>query len=139
MKKNLLLLTTAFTLSLGVQAQTDVTAQYILNPGFEDCTPSESNAQGAIDLHTDYATALGTDYNDCGWKLVEQAKSANGGAISYASGLKVNTANGTLLETMVLQQVRQALRARRACASAATSRWFTSRPKPLHFRPEATR
>ena len=89
MKKNLLLLTTAFTLSLGVQAQTDVTAQYILNPGFEDCTPSESNAQGAIDLHTDYATAQGTDYNDCGWKLVEQAKSANGGAISYASGLKV--------------------------------------------------
>ena len=89
MKKNLLLLTTAFTLSFGVQAQTDVTAQYILNPGFEDCTPSESNAQGAIDLHTDYATALGTDYNDCGWKLVEQAKSANGGAISYASGLKV--------------------------------------------------
>ena len=77
-------------LSVGVKSQTtDVTETYIPNAGFEACEVVTNNAQGAADVHTDYATALGTDYDAVGWQLVSQAKSANGGAIAYNADLHV--------------------------------------------------
>ena len=90
MKKSTTLIIASLLIAAGAKADgTDVTAIYITNPGFEDCAVVENNEKGAADLHTDYATELGTDYSANGWQLVAQAKSANGGAISYGSSLKV--------------------------------------------------
>lgn len=90
MKKNITLIFASLLIASGAMAEgNDVTSTYITNPGFEDCAVVENNDKGAADLHTDYATELGTDYSANGWKLVSQAKSANGGAISYGSDLKV--------------------------------------------------
>lgn len=92
MKRTFLLISAAFATLLGgshLQAQTDVTSQYITNPGFEDCEVVADNDKGAADVHADFSVASGTDYSAHGWKLVEQKKSANGGAISYKSGLMV--------------------------------------------------
>ena len=74
----------------GVKSQmADVTAKYIPNAGFEECEVVANNAGGAADVHADYATESGTDYETVGWKLVSQAKSANGGAVAYSTDLKV--------------------------------------------------
>ena len=90
MKRYLLLCATALVVNFGAQSQTvDVTETYIPNAGFESCDVVANNASDAADVHTDYATALGTDYDAQGWQLVSQAKSANGGAVAYSSTLKV--------------------------------------------------
>ena len=91
MKRNLLFLATAlFFNNMGVKSQVvDVTETYIPNAGFEECEVVATNDKGAADIHTDYSTELGTDYDAQGWQLVSVLKSANGGAISYADDLHV--------------------------------------------------
>lgn len=91
MKRSHFLLAVSLILYVGgVKSQTvDVTSTYIRNASFEDCEVVSSNDKGAVDVHTDYATALGADYSAQGWQLVEQAKSANGGAVAYAADLSI--------------------------------------------------
>ena len=92
--KKMLLLSAFAMLAAFTQAQTDVTAQYITNPGFEDCealavnTVHDNLADTDVQVancYGDYSTALGTDYADNGWQLVEPVKSANGGVIDYST------------------------------------------------------
>lgn len=98
MKKNLLLLATAISFSLGLQAQTDVTAQYITNPGFEDCealptTPRHNNQTNedvnVVELYAVWNEAKGEDYEATGWKLVEKQANANGGVVGYGCNIQV--------------------------------------------------
>ena len=89
MKKNYFLAAAAFLLSLGAQAQIqDVTSSYIQNPGFEECTPLEADADGVVYLIADYSNPGGTDYADNGWTLVAPKNSANSGVINYGVTVK---------------------------------------------------
>lgn len=70
------------------QAQTDVTSQYIVNPGFEDCTPSEGNLATSKD-------GLGVDYSDSGWTFLydQQAETWSMSAVfAYGSDGQINGA-----------------------------------------------
>lgn len=89
MKKNYFLAAAAFLLSMGAQAQIqDVTSSYIQDPGFEECTPLEADADGIVYLIADYSNPGGTDYADNGWTLVAQKNSANSGVINYGVTVK---------------------------------------------------
>lgn len=92
MKKKSLLFAVAFLYTIiGVQAQTDVTSQYITNPGFEDCEAveiTECYGYGTVlgegySLIANHATAAGFDYAEQGWQLVSQNTNANGGVVGY--------------------------------------------------------
>ena len=88
MKKKSLLFAVAFLYTIiGVQAQTDVTSQYIINPGFEDCEAveiTECHGYASIVLGNGYSLMIsqtieaGYDYAEQGWQLVSQNINANG-------------------------------------------------------------
>lgn len=68
MKKKSLLFAVAFLYTIiGVQAQTDVTSQYITNPGFEDCETA-TMVDGAVQLIANDMSPM--DYSDCGWTCI---------------------------------------------------------------------
>ena len=111
MKKKSLLFAVAFLYTIiGIQAQTDVTSQYITNPGFEDCEAVEiTECYGygttvlgeGYSLIANHATAAGFDYAEQGWQLVSQNTNANGGVVGYGgkvqyskSGFEDVPANG---------------------------------------------
>ena len=80
MKKKSLLFAVAFLYTIiGVQAQTDVTSQYIPNAGFEECDAIETTVlhdnQNEVDvtvapLFTPERVAKCIDYANEGWQLV---------------------------------------------------------------------
>lgn len=97
MKKKHLLTAAALLYIIGIQAQTDVTSQYIPNAGFEECEALPTivvhdNLQNVdvnvIQLYSDWSVAKGEDYEAQGWKLVEQQKNANGGVVSYGCNIQ---------------------------------------------------
>ncbi len=97
MIKKLLLFATAFLFNIGVQAQTDVTSQYIPNAGFEECEAlpivvHHDNYNdvdvNVVELYSEWNVAKGTDYETQGWKLVEQQKNANGGVVTYGCNIQ---------------------------------------------------
>ena len=97
MIKKLLLFATAFLFNIGVQAQTDVTSQYIPNAGFEECEAlpivvhhdNYNNVDvNVVELYSEWNVAKGTDYETQGWKLVEQQKNANGGVVTYGCNIQ---------------------------------------------------
>jgi len=105
----------AAAFAMGVKAQmTDVTSQYITNPGFEDCEAleikplsysyvaggTEYSLGEGVDVMANYKDTLGTDYAEKGWTLVKQLPSANGAVVPYGSliryaktGIEKNTLN----------------------------------------------
>ena len=109
-KKLLLLATAALFNIIGIQAQTDVTSQYIINPGFEDCEAveiTECHGYGSTVLGNGYSLMIsqtieaGYDYAEQGWQLVSQNTNANGGVVGYGgkvqyskSGFEDLPANG---------------------------------------------
>ena len=56
----------------------DVTAKYLVNPGFEDCEAATGKVGTA-------GSAQGTDYEAVGWKLVSSAPWSNSAAFAYGS------------------------------------------------------
>lgn len=83
MKRKLFLLLCALLTSVGMWAQTDVTATYITNPGFESCTASTSDITSAID----YAS-------DGGWTLYYAGSNyAYSGVVAYGGAGQVNGAS----------------------------------------------
>lgn len=97
MRRKCLLFAAAFLLTLGANAQADVTSQYIVNPGFEESTPVEitecmgygSNALGnGYSLIAHHSTYGGYDYETTGWKLLAQNVNANGGVVSYGGNVQ---------------------------------------------------
>ena len=91
MKKNLLktfFLTAAMAVGMTAQAQTDVTSQYVVNPGFEACTPSEGNLATSKE-------GLGVDYSDAGWTFLydQQAETWSMSAVfAYGTDGQINGA-----------------------------------------------
>lgn len=96
MKKTLLLIATSLLLNVGaVFAQmADVTAQYITNPGFEDCEAveiTECKGYGTTVHGNGHCLMLegsvehGYDYSTTGWQLVQQNTNANGGVVNYGN------------------------------------------------------
>lgn len=77
----------AATLLLGIggnaAAQTDVTATYIQNPGFEDC---EANT---VNLST--AKEAGVDYTAQGWTITATGSYCNAAAFEYGSSTTFNS------------------------------------------------
>ena len=99
MRKTLLLIATSLLLNVGAAfaQMADVTAQYITNADFEACdalpTVVYHDNQKDIDVNkielwSHWNTPKGTDYESQGWKLVEQAKNANGGVVTYGCNIQ---------------------------------------------------
>ena len=63
----------------------DVTAKYLVNPGFEDCEAATGKVATAD-------KAQGTDYEAVGWKLVSSAAWSNSAAFAYGSDASLNDA-----------------------------------------------
>ena len=63
----------------------DVTAKYLVNPGFEDCEAATGKVGTA-------GSAQGTDYEAVGWKLVSSAAWSNSAAFAYGSDASLNDA-----------------------------------------------
>ena len=63
----------------------DVTAKYLVNPGFEDCEAATGKVATA-------GSAQGTDYEKVGWKLVSSAAWSNSAAFAYGSDASLNDA-----------------------------------------------
>ena len=63
----------------------DVTAKYLVNPGFEDCEAATGKVATA-------GSAQGTDYEAVGWKLVSSAAWSNSAAFAYGSDASLNDA-----------------------------------------------
>ena len=63
----------------------DVTAKYLVNPGFEDCEAATGKVATAD-------KAQGTDYEKVGWKLVSSAAWSNSAAFAYGSDASLNDA-----------------------------------------------
>ena len=63
----------------------DVTAKYLVNPGFEDCEAATGKVATA-------GSAQGTDYEAVGWKLVSTAAWSNSAAFAYGSDASLNDA-----------------------------------------------
>ena len=63
----------------------DVTAKYLVNPGFEDCEAATGKVATAD-------KARGTDYEAVGWKLVSSAAWSNSAAFAYGSDASLNDA-----------------------------------------------
>ncbi len=83
MKRKLLfavmtLITGAWALS--ASAQQDVTATYLTNPGFEDCTAEASNK----------ATGSNVDYASTGWTSVSGGANSCGAVVSYGGAGQIN-------------------------------------------------
>lgn len=93
MKQNSLLIVAGLMFCLGTQAQmTDVTEQYIVNPGFESSTPLPvteckssygTNYGMGYNVLAHWNTFGGNDFAESNWKLEEQLKNANAGVVSY--------------------------------------------------------
>ena len=63
----------------------DVTAKYLVNPGFETC-------EAATGKVATVGSAQGTDYEAVGWKLVSSAAWSNSAAFAYGSDASLNDA-----------------------------------------------
>ena len=63
----------------------DVTAKYLVNPGFEDCEAATGKVATAD-------KAQGTDYEAVGWKLASSSKWSNSAAFAYGSDASPNDA-----------------------------------------------
>ena len=63
----------------------DVTAKYLVNPGFEDCEAATGKVATAD-------KAQGTDYEAVGWKLASSSKWSNSAAFAYGSDASLNDA-----------------------------------------------
>ena len=63
----------------------DVTAKYLVNPGFETCEAATGKVATA-------GSAQGTDYEAVGWKLVSSAAWSNSAAFAYGSDASLNDA-----------------------------------------------
>ena len=63
----------------------DVTAKYLVNPGFEACEAATGKVGTA-------GSAQGTDYEAVGWKLVSSAAWSNSAAFAYGSDASLNDA-----------------------------------------------
>ena len=63
----------------------DVTAKYLVNPGFEDCEAATGKVATA-------GSAQGTDYEAVGWKLASSAAWSNSAAFAYGSDASLNDA-----------------------------------------------
>ena len=63
----------------------DVTAKYLVNPGFEDC-------EAATGKFATADKAQGTDYEAVGWKLASSSKWSNSAAFAYGSDAYLNDA-----------------------------------------------
>ena len=63
----------------------DVTATYLVNPGFETCEAATGKVGTA-------GSAQGTDYEAVGWKLVSSAAWSNSAAFAYGSDASLNDA-----------------------------------------------
>ena len=63
----------------------DVTATYLVNPGFEDCEAATGKVGTA-------GSAQGTDYEAVGWKLASSAAWSNSAAFAYGSDASLNDA-----------------------------------------------
>ena len=63
----------------------DVTAKYLVNPGFETCEAATGKVGTA-------GSAQGTDYEAVGWKLVSSAAWSNSAAFAYGSDASLNDA-----------------------------------------------
>ena len=96
MKKTLLIISALFV-NLGgaiLNAQTDVTSQYITNPSFENSEAveiTECKGYGSVVhgnghcLMIESSVAHGYDYESTGWKLESQNTNANGGVVVYGN------------------------------------------------------
>ena len=76
MKRTLLFVALVAMNTVIAMAQTDVTAQYVVNPGFEDCTATSSSVS-AGEGHT------AIDYASSGWKMTS---TLNGSGTSWSTG-----------------------------------------------------
>ena len=101
-KKLLLLATAALFYIIGIQAQTDVTSQYIINPGFEDCEAVETtivhdnfnNVDVTVTpLFTAERVAKCIDYSNDGWQLLATSTTSCGAVIGYGSNVQYNKWN----------------------------------------------
>ena len=63
----------------------DVTAKYLVNPGFEACEAATGKVATAD-------KAQGTDYEAVGWKLASSSKWSNSAAFAYGSDASLNDA-----------------------------------------------
>ena len=63
----------------------DVTAKYLVKPGFEDCEAATGKVATAD-------KAQGTDYEAVGWKLASSSKWSNSAAFAYGSDASLNDA-----------------------------------------------
>ena len=63
----------------------DVTAKYLVNPGFEACEAATGKVATA-------GSAQGTDYEAVGWKLASSAAWSNSAAFAYGSDASLNDA-----------------------------------------------
>lgn len=95
--KKILLFAAAFLFNIGIQAQTDVTSQYIPNAGFEECDAIETTVvhdnQNEVDvtvapLFTPERVAKCIDYTNEGWQLVATSTSACGAVIGYGTNVQ---------------------------------------------------
>ena len=84
MKKLLLMLFALIT--TGAWAQTDVTATYIVNPGFESCTARTDNLAAG-------GSAVGDNYADAGWTLAQSASWCSSAVVEYGGTGQVNGVN----------------------------------------------
>lgn len=99
MKKYFLFLSAAVFYNFAAYSQmVDVTAQYITNPGFEECEALPTKVVhdnlknvdvNVVELWSHWNTAKGFDYESNEWKLVEQVKNANGGIVTYGCNIQV--------------------------------------------------
>ena len=71
---------------LGLRAQTDVTSDYVVNPGFESCTARTDNLAAA-------GSAAGDNYADAGWTLAQSAAWSSSAVVAYGGSGQVNGAS----------------------------------------------
>ena len=80
MRRRILLLLSMFAMLLSASAQTDVTSQYLTNAGFDSGWTTSDMGSGTVS-------------NVDGWSGSSSGEAwYYGGAIGYASGVKVNSA-----------------------------------------------
>ena len=82
----------AAAFAMGTNAQmTDVTSQYITNPGFEECEAMTPNEKGEVSLIQNDKTPV--DYSEKGWKCLggyEGSSAYNAGVVAYPVKVKYN-------------------------------------------------
>ena len=95
--KKTLLITLSLFVNLGgaiLNAQEDITSQYISNPSFEDCDAvelTECKGYGTTVhgmghcLMIEGSVEHGYDYTSTNWTLLEQNTNANGGVVIYGN------------------------------------------------------